>query len=96
STKNSKKKSQDLLDDSDIEDTNIDFYLEKELDEELLQFGIEAEDIDIKNELMIENLFNIQIYKQNQEKTIKKSSIDYSQLSTNTTEDWLIDNIFKL
>ncbi|CAG8752638.1 3681_t:CDS:1, partial [Dentiscutata heterogama] len=75
STKNVKKKSQDLLDDSltiDIEDTNIDFYFEEKFDEKPLQFHIKAENIDMEDRLTIKNLFNIQIYKQNQEKTIKR------------------------
>ncbi|CAG8772365.1 19626_t:CDS:1, partial [Racocetra fulgida] len=53
---------QDLLDDSltiDIENTNIDFYFEEEFNEKPLPVCTEAEDIDMKDELTIENLFNI-------------------------------------
>ncbi|CAG8637369.1 25768_t:CDS:2 [Dentiscutata erythropus] len=74
----------------DIEDTNIDFYLEEEFDKEPLQFGVELEDIDIEDGLTIENFFNIQMYEQNQKETIERSSIDYSQPPTSTTEDWSI------
>ncbi|CAG8678954.1 17974_t:CDS:1, partial [Racocetra fulgida] len=51
-----------LFDDSltiEIEDTTVDVYLEKELDEELLQISTKAVDIDMEDELTIENLFNI-------------------------------------
>ncbi|CAG8578765.1 7114_t:CDS:1 [Cetraspora pellucida] len=94
--KKPKVNSQDLLNDSltvDIEDTNIDFYLEKEFNEELLQVSAEAADIDIRYELTIENLFNVRMFEQNREKTIK-SSIVYSQTPTGTNENWLIDDIF--
>ncbi|CAG8672147.1 42611_t:CDS:1, partial [Gigaspora margarita] len=93
-----KVKSQDLLDNSltiDLEDTNADVYFEKEF-EESLQFGAEVEDIDIEDELTIESLFNIQMYEQIREETIKRSSIVYSQIPTSTSEDWSIDDIFKL
>ncbi|CAG8706805.1 19847_t:CDS:1, partial [Racocetra persica] len=62
--KEPKVNSQDLLNNSliiDIEDTNINFYLEKEFDKEPLQISAEAEDIDMENKLTIENLFKIQI-----------------------------------
>ncbi|CAG8614286.1 6548_t:CDS:1 [Scutellospora calospora] len=95
--KKHKVNSQNLLNDSltiDIEDTNDDFYLEEEFNEELLQVSTEAADIDMGYELTIENLFDLQMFAQNREETIERSSIVYSQTPTGTNEDWSIDDIF--
>ncbi|CAG8601237.1 32588_t:CDS:2 [Gigaspora margarita] len=86
---NPKANSQDLLDNSltiDIEDTNANFYLEEELEN---LCNMEAS-------LTIESLFNIRMYKQIRVETIERSSIVYFQTPTSTSENWSIDDIFKL
>ncbi|CAG8546065.1 16290_t:CDS:1, partial [Dentiscutata heterogama] len=44
---------------TDIENSNNDLLFEKEFKEELLKFDIKAVSIDIKDELMIEEFFNM-------------------------------------
>ncbi|CAG8749641.1 26940_t:CDS:1 [Dentiscutata erythropus] len=97
-TKKSKEKNQNLLENSmnnNTEYTNVDPFFEEEFDE-LLQIDIEAVSIDMNNESVVENFFDIKTFEQSQ--GISKENLDtsFQRHITSADRDWLIDDIFSL
>ncbi|CAG8506022.1 8687_t:CDS:2 [Racocetra fulgida] len=62
-------------------------------EEELLEFDVEVVTIDMNDELMIEEFFDMNAFEQNQNVS-DESSDTFLQNATDSTEDWSIDKIF--
>ncbi|CAG8778312.1 37_t:CDS:1, partial [Racocetra persica] len=99
-SKKPKVDNKDLLEDStsnDIESANVDPYFEEEFDDEFLQINVEEINMTVINEngLAINNFFDIGMSEQDQMEISEKNLTTYSQRTTNSGEDWSIDDIFK-
>ncbi|CAG8717112.1 6704_t:CDS:2, partial [Racocetra persica] len=74
---------------TDTENSNIDLlFEEEELEEETLEFDIKVVNIDIRDELVIEEFFDMNIFRQYQDNET------CFQEPTTSTKDWTIDDIF--
>ncbi|CAG8718552.1 26935_t:CDS:2 [Dentiscutata erythropus] len=81
-----------LVNIANTEDSGIDLFKEEEF-EEPLEFEVEAVNIDINDELVMDEFFDIGIFEQLEQEVVDESSMIHFQNSINT-EDWLIDDIF--
>ncbi|CAG8696731.1 13831_t:CDS:2, partial [Dentiscutata erythropus] len=70
----------------------IDLFEEEEF-EEPLEFEVEAVNIDINDELVMDKFFDIGIFEQLEQEVVDESSTIHFQNSINT-KDWSIDDIF--
>ncbi|CAG8585680.1 38524_t:CDS:1, partial [Gigaspora margarita] len=84
--------SMNLINISNTENSGIDIFEEEEL-EEPLEFEIEAVNIAINDELVMDKFFNIGIFEQQKQEVVDESSTIHIQ-NSNSTKNWLIDNIF--
>ncbi|CAG8842012.1 41280_t:CDS:1, partial [Gigaspora margarita] len=73
-------------------DNNL-LFEEKGFEKEPLEFDIEAITIDMNDELMIEEFFDIEVFERNQNIS-NESSDTYLQNAIISTKDWSIDKIF--
>ncbi|CAG8846204.1 14312_t:CDS:1, partial [Gigaspora margarita] len=87
SKKSPKANDQNLFEDSiNSESSNIDLF-EEEFNEEFLQINVEATNMEVKNELAIEQFFDIGILEQNQENITEDNSVNSQRPTDSTNED---------
>ncbi|CAG8787381.1 19696_t:CDS:1, partial [Racocetra fulgida] len=97
-TKKSKAKDQNLLKNSmnnNTEFTNIDPFFEEEFDE-LLQINVEVVSMDMNNESVVENFFDVKTFEQSQGISEESLNTSSQRHITSADGDWSIDDIFSL
>ncbi|CAG8472487.1 7406_t:CDS:1 [Dentiscutata heterogama] len=83
-----KKKTKDLISPTNLvntEDSSIDLFEEEEF-EKPLEFEVEAVNITIDDELVIDEFFDISIFEQQEQEVVDESSTIHSQNSINNED----------